>query len=87
MISGNDIHAAGRMPGDDRRGPPFQPLQDKPPKGNLGLPGRTSGLMAREAFERHQGEWLTGRFERHGNHIGSRTTRRGSFKESAAPDR
>lgn len=73
QIAGSEIHTAGWMPGSDWRGTPYQALYEKGAKKDPTLAALMFGLLVWEAFERHDEEWLTGRFEKNGVEIGSRT--------------
>lgn len=73
MIAGDSIFTAGWMPGNDWRGTPYQAIYEKAANGSQATSGLMFGLMVWEAFERHQEDWYTGRFELNGVEIGSRT--------------
>ena len=72
-INGAEIHTAGWMPGRDWTGTAFQPLYDKAAQRDYATSALMFGLMVWEAFERHPEVWYTGRFEKDGVDIGSRT--------------
>ncbi len=72
-ISGDEIHTAGWMPGSDWRGTPFQPLYEKGAKGNYDVAAKMFGLLVWQAFMDHPERWGSGRYEKDGRDIGSRT--------------
>ncbi len=72
-IDGEEVITAGWLPGNDWRGTPFQPIYEKVANRSKDQSGLMFGLLVWEAFERHENEWYTGRFEFNGVDIGSRT--------------
>lgn len=72
-ISAGDIHTAGWMPGKDWNGTPFQPIYDKAARRDYGLAARCFGLMVWATFMKRPETWTSGRFEKDGEPIGSRT--------------
>ncbi len=72
-IDGDEIHTSGWMPGSDWRGTPFQPIYEKAARMNPDLAARCFGLMVWDVFMRRPEVWTSGRFEKNGEPIGSRT--------------
>lgn len=72
-ISAGEIHTAGWLPGHDWTGTPYQPIYDKAAQGDYTTSALMFGLMVWDAFDRHPDVWYTGRFEKDGVDIGSRT--------------
>ncbi len=73
MIDGDEIHTAGWMPGDDWRNTPFQPIYEKAARGSFESAAKCFGLMVWEIFMERPETWTSGRFEKDGEPIGSRT--------------
>lgn len=73
MIDGDEVHTAGWMPGADWSGTPFWPLYEKGTGGNRALSGMMFGLLVWEVFTERPERWGSGRFEKDGKDIGSRT--------------
>lgn len=73
MIAGSEIHTAGWMPGSNWSETAFQPIYDKAAQRNPDLAARCFGLMVWETFMEHPDRWTSGRFEKDGREIGSRT--------------
>ena len=73
LEEGRDIHTAGWMPGTDWTGTPFQPIYEKAARRNQDLAARIFGLIVWKVFMDREETWITGRFERDGEPIGSRT--------------
>lgn len=73
MIDGSDIHTAGWMPGVDWRGTPFQAIHEKATGCDPTLAARLFGLIVWEVFMERPETWTSGRFEKDGEPIGSRT--------------
>ena len=73
MIDGTEIQTAGWMPGADWRGTPFQPIYDKAAHSNPGIAAQCFGLMVWDVFMARPEKWASGRFEKNGEPIGSRT--------------
>lgn len=61
-IEGSRIETASWIPGADWRGTPYQPIYEKGARMNPEVAALMFGLMAWEAFERHEDDWYTGRF-------------------------
>lgn len=72
-IDGDEIHTAGWMPGADWTGTPFQPIYEKAARRNQDLAARIFGLIVWKVFMDREETWITGRFEKDGEPIGSRT--------------
>ena len=73
LEKGRDIQTAGWMPGKDWTGTPFQPIYEKSARRNQGLAARIFGLIVWKVFMDREETWLTGRFEKDGKPIRSRT--------------
>ena len=73
MIDGTEIQTAGWMPGKDWTGTPFQPIYKKAARCNQEVAARCFGLMVWEVFMERPERWCSGRFEKDGEPIGSRT--------------
>ena len=73
MIDGGEIHTAGWMPGRDWFDTPFHAIYEKAARGDYGLSARCFGLMVYETFMDRPETWTSGRFEKNGEPIGSRT--------------
>src|SRR5712691_2426895 len=72
-INGDEIHTAGWMPGSDWNGTLNHPIYEKAARQNPELAGRLFGLMVWVVFMERPERWITGRFEKDGEQIGSRT--------------
>lgn len=72
-IHGTEIQTAGWMPGSDWNGTPFQPIYEKAARHDYGASARCFGLMVWEVFMERPETWTSGRFEKDGVPIGSRT--------------
>jgi hypothetical protein len=73
MIDGDEIHTAGWMPGSDWRGTPFQAIYEKAARHSFSAAAQCFGLMVWEVFMERPEKWTSGRFEKDGEEIGSRT--------------
>ena len=73
MIEGTEIQTAGWMPGKDWTGTPFQPIYEKAARYSEEAAARCFGLMVWEVFMERDEKWTSGRFEKDGEPIGSRT--------------
>ena len=73
MIEGREVCTAGWMPGNDWRGTVFQPIYEDACRGSRDQAAQCFGLLVWEAFMRHPDNWSSGRFEKDGVPIGSRT--------------
>ncbi|UFN51580.1 hypothetical protein LPC08_25285 (plasmid) [Roseomonas sp. OT10] len=72
-ISGTRIQTAGWMPGSDWRGTPYQAIYEKAARCNEQIAARCFGLIVWEVFMERPEKWTSGRFEKDGEPIGSRT--------------
>lgn len=72
-IDAGDIHTAGWLPGPDWTGTPFMPLYETGAGGNYDLSAKMFGLLVWEVFMERPDRWGSGRFEKDGKDIGSRT--------------
>ncbi len=73
MVDGTEIQTAGWMPGADWNDTPFQPIYEKAARCNIELAAKCFGLMVWEMFLERPEKWTSGRFEKDGEPIGSRT--------------
>jgi hypothetical protein len=73
LIDGEEIHTAGWVPGSDWRGTPFQAIYEKAANYSHSVAARCFGLMVWEVFVERPEKWTSGRFEKDGKEIGSRT--------------
>ena len=73
MIDGTEIQTAGWMPGGDWTGTPFQPIYEKAARFNEDTAARCFGLLVWQVFMERPEKWASGRFEKDGEPIGSRT--------------
>ena len=73
MIEGTEIQTAGWMPGKDWTDTPLQPIYEKAAKYSEEAAARCFGLMVWEVFMERPEKWTSGRFEKDGEPIGSRT--------------
>ena len=73
MISGDEIHTAGWMPGSNWNGTPWQPIYEKACEKDFNAAARCFGLFVWEAFLQHHETWSFGRYELNGEEIGSIT--------------
>jgi hypothetical protein len=73
MINSDRIHTAGWMPGSDWTNTPFQPIYEKAAKFHPDVAALCFGLMVYEVFMNRPERWMSGRFEKDGEPIGSRT--------------
>ena len=73
MIEGTEIQTAGWMPGKDWTDTPFQPIYEKAARHSEEAAARCFGLMVWEVFMERPEKWTSGRFEKDGEPIGSRT--------------
>jgi hypothetical protein len=72
-IDGTEIQTAGWMPGSNWEGTPFQAIYEKAARRNFAAAARCFGLMVWEVFMERPELWTSGRFEKDGEPIGSRT--------------
>ena len=73
LIDGNEIQTAGWIPGKDWTDTPFQPIYEKAARYSQETAARCFGLMVWEVFMDRPEKWTSGRFEKDGEPIGSRT--------------
>lgn len=73
MIEGTEIQTAGWMPGKDWSETAFDPIYQKAARCNSDLAARCFGLMVWVVFMERPEKWTSGRFEKNGEPIGSRT--------------
>lgn len=73
MIDGTEIQTAGWMPGKDWTGTVFEPIFFKAASQSYEASARCFGLMVWEVFMERPERWFSGRFEKDGAPIGSRT--------------
>jgi len=73
LIDGTEIQTAGWMPGHDWAGTPYEPIYTKAARCNYDLSARCFGLMVWVVFMKRPERWTSGRFEKDGEQIGSRT--------------
>ena len=71
--SEKDIATAGWLPGSDWSGTPFWPIYEKAARKNQELAARMFGLTVWYAVMERDESWASGRFEKNGKEIGSRT--------------
>lgn len=72
-INGTEIKTAGWMPGKVWTGTPFEPIYEKAARQSWTAAARCFGLMVWEVFMERPEKWTSGRFEKDGVPIGSRT--------------
>jgi hypothetical protein len=72
-IDGYEIHTAGWMPGSDWNGTVYWPIYEKAARFNTDLAARMFGLIVWVVFMNRPEAWITGRFEKDGEPIRSRT--------------
>jgi hypothetical protein len=73
LIDGTTIQTAGWMPGHDWTGTPYEPIYVKAARQNYDLSAKCFGLMVWVVFMKRPEKWTSGRFEKDGEPIGSRT--------------
>ncbi len=73
VFDSGGIHTAGWIPGDDWADKVYAPIYDKPAQRNYDLAARIFGLVVFETAMERPDKWVTGRFEKNGVPIGSRT--------------
>jgi hypothetical protein len=73
MIDGTEIQTAGWMPGSDWTGTVFEPIYFKAAGQSYTTSAKCFGLMVWEVFLERPERWTSGRFEKDGEPIGSRT--------------
>lgn len=73
LIDGTEIQTAGWMPGHNWIGTPYEPIYTKAARRNYELSAQCFGLMVWVVFMKRPERWTSGRFEKDGEPIGSRT--------------
>jgi hypothetical protein len=73
MIDGTTIQTAGWMPGANWQGTVFEPIYFKAANQSYSASARCFGLMVWEVFMERPERWFSGRFEKDGEPIRSRT--------------
>lgn len=73
MIEGTEIKTAGWMPGKEWKGTPFFPIYERAARHNPNIAAKCFGLMVWVVFMNRPETWTSGRFEKDGEPIGSRT--------------
>jgi hypothetical protein len=73
MIDGTEIQTAGWMPGKNWSGTAFDPIYQKAAHCNEEVAGRCFGLLVWSVFMKRPERWTSGRFEKDGEPLGSRT--------------
>lgn len=72
-IDGTEIQTAGWMPGSNWEGTPYQVIYEQAARRDVNAAARCFGLMVWEVFMERPERWTSGRFEKNGEPIGSRT--------------
>ncbi|MEO5807899.1 MAG: hypothetical protein ABIQ45_15465 [Devosia sp.] len=73
LIDGTEINTAGWMPGANWIGTAYEPIYRKAARQNTTTAAKCFGLMVWEVFMDRPERWYSGRFEKDGEPIGSRT--------------
>lgn len=73
LIDGAKIKTAGWMPGRNWSGTPYEPIYSKAARMNYEISAKCFGLMVYVVFMEREERWTSGRFEKDGKPIGSRT--------------
>ncbi len=73
LIDGNEIHTAGWLPGSDWSDTPYDPIYRKAAQYDYTVSAKCFGLIVWEVFMERPEKWTSGRFEKNGEPIGSRT--------------
>ena len=71
--AGADIATAGWLPGRDWTGTPFEPIYTKGALKNYETAARLFGLLVWYVVMQRPEKWASGRYEKDGKDIGSRT--------------
>ena len=71
--AGGEIATAGWLPGSDWNGTPFQPIYDKAARHDYALSAKFFGLLVWYVIMHRPEKWASGRYEKDGREIGSRT--------------
>ena len=72
--AGDEIVTAGWLPGADWAGTPFQPICETVARKNKEVAAKMFGLMVRSTIMQHPDRWESGRFEKDGRPLSSRTS-------------
>ncbi|WP_438042983.1 hypothetical protein [Sorangium sp. So ce128] len=70
---GAQVATAGWLPGNDWDGTPFEPIYTKAARQNYELSARFFGQLVWYTIMQRPERWASGRFEKDGEDIGSRT--------------
>lgn len=73
LIDGTEIQTAGWMPGKDWAGTPYAPIYYKAAQQNRDVSAKCFGLIVWAIFMKRPERWTSGRFEKDGQPISSRT--------------
>lgn len=71
--TGGEIATAGWLPGNDWTGTPFEPIYIKAAQRNYDLSAKMFGQIVWYTIMKRPERWASGRFEKDGVDIGSRT--------------
>ncbi len=71
--AGDEIVTAGWLPGTDWSGTPFQPIYEIAARKNKEVAAKMFGLMVWYTIMKHPDRWGSGRFEKDGRPLSSRT--------------
>jgi hypothetical protein len=71
--AGGEIATAGWLPGRNWSGTPFDPIYQKAAGKNQSLAGKLFGLCVWYTVATRSDDWMSGRYEKDGRDIGSRT--------------
>ncbi len=71
--AGAEIATAGWLPGRDWMGTPFEPIYTKGSGANYDMAARMFGLLVWYVVMQRPESWGSGRYEKNGKEIGSRT--------------
>lgn len=73
LIEGREVNTAGWLPGSDWSGTPFTPIFEKAALRNFELSGKFFGLITWVVFMERSERWASGKYEKNGVPIPSRT--------------
>ena len=73
LEAGSDIQTAGWMPGSDWTGTPFEAIYETAARRNTDVAALVFGFMVWMVFREREDDWYTGRFEKDGEPLSSRT--------------
>jgi hypothetical protein len=71
--AGGEIATAGWLPGSDWTGTPFAPIYGKAAKGEYSVAAKLFGLLVWYTVMQRPERWGSGRYQKDGRDIGSRT--------------